>query len=95
MQFPQTLTDRMGEEIKWYEPAIKEKQGGFGKNTEWLGYTSLQQRDQGHNSNSLEVLLPFQMSDYTEVPLIAGFKVSAFCVHLPVGNEEYWGRYSL
>ena len=32
MQFPQTLTDRMGEEIKWYEPAIKEKQGGFGKN---------------------------------------------------------------
>lgn len=70
-------------------------QGFFGKNTVWLGYTSLQQRDQGHNSNSLEVCLPFPMSDYTEVPLITGFKGSAFYLHLPVGNQEYWGRHSL
>lgn len=70
-------------------------QGCFGRNTVWLGNTFLQQKDQGHNSDSLEVNLPFQMSDYTGVPLIAGFKVSAFCLHLPVGNEEYWGKYSL
>lgn len=74
----------------------KTTQGCFGKNTVWLGNTSLQQKDQGHNSTSLEASLPFKMSGYTEeVPLIVGLKVHAFHVHLPIANEESWGRHSL
>lgn len=70
-------------------------QGCCGKNTARLENTSLQQKDQGHHTTLLEASLPFKMSGCSEATLNAGFEVTAFHVHLPIGKERCWERCSL
>ena len=64
----------------------KTTQGSFGENTVRLGeYFSPTKRpgSQLYPFTSQSVL---KMSGYTEVPLIAGFKVNPFHVHPPMGK---------